>query len=175
MTMTKSTIGFWALVLLALSTILGQQALDAAFPAPHRWHTPVSRIPIKMQMAGRTRNVCTDRYTRVAGRLVSLETQLKIAAAQRPLLENWRNAVLHNEQKRRTDCLAHRRRADENVSVVERSVTMQRRLEERLAALRLEEPPLEVLYRSLTPAQKAQFDHSFEFRHSTFLRDSRGG
>lgn len=110
MTMTKSTIGFWALVLLALSTILGQQALDAAFPAPHRWHTPVSRIPIKMQMAGRTRNVCTDRYTRVAGRLVSLETQLKIAAAQRPLLENWRNAVLHNERKRRTDFLAQWRR-----------------------------------------------------------------
>lgn len=180
MIMAKSTIGFWALVLLALSPILAQQATDVVFPAPHRWHTPASRIPIKTQIATMPVNFCTDRYTRIAGRLISIETQLKVAAAQRPLLENWRNVVLHNEQKRRTDCLMHRRRATGNVSVVERSAHIQKQLEERLAALRLEEPPLEILYQSLTPAQKAQFDRyagSFEYRYDnpTFLRDSRGG
>lgn len=180
MVMAKSTIGFWTLVLLALMAILAQQAIDVAFPATHRWHSPVSRIPIKMQVAARPANFCTDRYARIAGRLISIEAQLKVAAAQRPLLANWRNAVLHNEQRRRTDCLTHGHRAMGNVSVVERSARMQEQLEERLAALRLEEPSLEILYQSLTPAQKVQFDRyasSFDDRNNNpaFFRDSRGG
>lgn len=180
MTMAKSTVGFWALVALALTAVLAQQAVDDAFPASHRWHTPISRIPIKTQIAARPGNFCTDRYTRIAGRLITIETQLRVAAAQRPLLENWRNAVLHNAQKRRTDCLTLRHRTMGNDSAVERSARMQRQLEERLAALQLEEPSLEVFYRSLTPAQKAQFDRyanslDDRYHNSTMLRENRGG
>jgi hypothetical protein len=147
----KFAIAFSTLGLITFSSALAQDATDGA--NAHQW-----KMPTKEQMAAWHTQRCNDRYAHAAGRLAFIEAKLNITEAQRPLFDHWRDAVLQNAQSRKSECLAHQFTPGEQHSILERTATMQKRLESRLAALQSEQPALAALYQSLAPDQKTQFD-----------------
>jgi hypothetical protein len=164
------TTGKFAVALLTLGLIsaspgLAQDSADTSQPNSHHW-----QMPNKQDMAAWHKRMCVDRYAHVAGRLAFAEEKLDISAAQHPMFDRWRDAVLHDAQTRKDSCLAEQHAPGENVSIVERFARMQMMLEERLAALRSEQPALVALYQSLMPEQKAEFD-----QHGHRFGEHRGG
>ncbi len=165
----KFAIPLVVLGLVSVSPVLADDGPGAAAPGPHHW-----QMPSKEEMAAWHKQRCDDHYAHAAGRLAYEEAKLDVTGAQRPLFDSWRDSVLHNAQARKDSCLAHQGGPGEHVSVVERTARMEKRLEERLAALRSEQPALDALYQSLTPEQKVLLDehrHHFGDRHG----DHHGG
>lgn len=143
---------------------LAEAPADGA--APHAWHQPTPA-----EMAAWHARRCNDRYAHQAGRLAYLEASLSVTDAQRGAFDRWRDAVLSTAKSRSEACLAHNWTPGQFPDALERNARIQKRLEERLAALRTERPALEALYQSLTPDQKKMFDHEgghFGHHHGHF-------
>jgi LTXXQ motif family protein len=153
-----------ALALASLTPSFAQEAQSGA-PAPmgHHW-----QMPSPDQMAAWHKQRCDDHYARAAGRLAFIEAKLGVSESQRPTFDRWRDIVLHEAQSRKETCLAHQFVPGEQHTAIEREAMMEKRLETRLAALKAQEPALDALYQSLSPEQKAEFDHQHHGQHFGF-------
>jgi hypothetical protein len=164
----KIAVSVAALALFSLSPAVAQDAPgDGAGPMAHHWQKPSPT-----DMAAWHKQMCEDHFARAAGRLAFVEAKLDVTEAQRPLFGHWREAVMHNAEARKDACLAHQHTPGEHHTILERSAMMQKRLEDRLAALRAQEPALEAFYQSLSPEQKAEFDQQ---HHGHGFGRHRGG
>ena len=103
--------------------------------------------------------VCKERFAREAGFLAYVGAKLEVTAAQQPLWEKYHQAMLDSAGKLRQVCLDNANTAPAGVTALERRDRMEKFLTARLDALHATRPPLEALYQSLTPQQRALLDH----------------
>ncbi len=102
--------------------------------------------------------MCKDRYAQAVGRTAFLEAKLQLTPEQQSLFGVWKDAVLQNAQAAEGSC-ASAQRPDGRPDAIARLTHEETRLQERVAALQVELPPLTALYQSLNPDQKRAFDH----------------
>ena len=149
-----------ASVALLCGPALAQSAPDASAPAQHHWQKPSPD-----QMAAWHARMCNDLYARKAGRLAYLEAALNVTDAQRGAFNQWRDAELSAAKSHSSMCLAHAAGEKHEHDALARNERMQKMLEMKLSELKSEQPALEALYSSLTPEQKAVFDHAGHDHH----------
>lgn len=113
-----------------------------------RWRNPKER--------------CIDRLARRAGRLAYIGTKLELTAVQRPLWDKLEKAAETEAQNERQLCDSLKPAGAQ--SVLDRVGHMEQFLKVRLAGIEAAKPDLEALYKALTPAQRAIFDHPYRQR-----------
>jgi hypothetical protein len=102
--------------------------------------------------------MCKDRYAGAVARTAYLEAKLQLSPEQQSLFGAWKDAVLQSAQSRESAC-SSAQRPEGRPDAVARLTHEETRLQERVAALQAELPPLTVLYQSLNPEQRRAFDH----------------
>jgi Spy/CpxP family protein refolding chaperone len=102
---------------------------------------------------------CVDRLAWRAARRAYVETKLDLTAEQRPLWDKVQSAAQAEEQKERQLCASLKPGTDQ--TLLGRMDRMQQFLSARLDGLQSAKPSVQALYQSLTPEQKAIFDHPF--------------
>ena len=106
------------------------------------------------------KEMCMEPNALVVGHLAYMEIKLELTAAQRPLWDKWRQAVLAGAKKERAVCLQDVASANGNPTIVERSARSARALAAQSESLKAAQPALEALYEALTPEQKVVLDRS---------------
>jgi LTXXQ motif family protein len=119
---------------------------------------------MRRMMAGRMmmRNPqqgCVDRLAWRAARRAYVEAKLDLTPQQRPLWDKVEAVAENAEQKERQLCRQLTTPAE--ATVLDRMDRAQQFLTARLDALQAAKPAVQALYQSLTPEQKAIFDHPF--------------
>ncbi len=112
----------------------------------------------KGDMAQWHARMCTDMYAHHVGMVAELGARLDLSESQRPLFERWKTMVLDSAKSRETACLAHTPDMAHRPTLPEREAHMRERLKDRLAAMDAQEPAMDALYQSLSPAQKMELD-----------------
>ena len=102
---------------------------------------------------------CKEVYAREAGFLGYLGARLDLTAPQQPLWDKYRQAMLDSAGKRRQVCLDNAGAPGADLSALARRDRLEKFLAARLDALHQTRAPLEALYQSLTPEQRALLDH----------------
>jgi LTXXQ motif family protein len=102
---------------------------------------------------------CVDRLARRAARNAYIEAKLDLTAEQRPLWDKVQSIAQSEQQKERQLC--GELKAGASSTVLDRMDRAQQFLSARLDALQTAKPAVQALYQSLTPEQKAIFDHPF--------------
>jgi LTXXQ motif family protein len=102
---------------------------------------------------------CVDRLAWRAARRAYVETELNLTADQRPLWDKVQGIAQSEQQKERQLCQSLK--SGEESTVLDRMDRAQQFLSARLDALQSAKPAVQALYQSLTPEQKAIFDHPF--------------
>lgn len=106
------------------------------------------------------KSMCEDRVAHAAAKLAYVETKLSLTDAQKPLFAKWRQAVLDNEAKQKTACLAEPAPSpDMHPTILDREQREETKLAARLQMLQGTRPALKAFYDSLTDAQKESFNH----------------
>lgn len=106
------------------------------------------------------KDMCSNRYAGLAGRLAFLEAKLNLTDAQRPAWNAWRQARLDDAAKMRDVCVADTpTQPGTPPTILEREARLEKMLSARLAGLQARRPAMEALYAALDPQQKATFDH----------------
>jgi LTXXQ motif family protein len=102
---------------------------------------------------------CVDRLAWRAARRAYVETELNLTADQRPLWDKLQGIAQGEQQKERQLCQSPK--TGEETTMLDRMDRAQQFLSARLDALQSAKPAVQALYQSLTPEQKAIFDHPF--------------
>jgi len=102
---------------------------------------------------------CKEGYAREAGFLAYLGAKLDLTAPQQPLWDKYHQAMLDSAGKQRQVCLDNAGAPQADVTALARRDHMEKFLTARLDALHATRAPLEALYQSLTPEQRALLDH----------------
>ena len=102
---------------------------------------------------------CKELYARKAGFLAYLGAKLDLTQPQQPLWDKYHQAMLDSAGKERQVCLDNAGAAPSDMTALQRRDRMEKFLTARLDALHATRPPLEALYQSLTPEQRALLDH----------------
>ncbi len=102
---------------------------------------------------------CVDRLAWRAARRAYVETELNLTADQRPLWDKVQSIAEREQQKERQLCQSPK--TGEETTMLDRMDRAQQFLSARLDALQSAKPAVQALYQSLTPEQKAIFDHPF--------------
>jgi hypothetical protein len=102
---------------------------------------------------------CIDRLAWRAARRAYVEAELNLTADQRPLWDKVQSTAESGQQKERQLCQSLK--PGEESTVLDRMDRAQQFLSARLDALQTARPAVQALYQSLTPEQKAIFDHPF--------------
>jgi len=138
----------------ATGPVTGTLADASAPPGHHGW-----RHFANMKDPEFVKKMCVERYARRAGHLAYLEAKLDLTAAQKPLWDKWAQATADGATTMRDACLAGVPAQGTEVSALAREDRWEKLLSTRLDALKAARPALEALYQSLTPEQRATFDH----------------
>jgi hypothetical protein len=110
-------------------------------------------------MRGDPQQRCIDRLAWRAARRAYVEAELDLTAEQRPLWDKLQNIAQAEQQKERQRC--QQLKPGEQSTALDRMDRAQQSLSARLDALQSAKPAVQALYQSLTPEQKAIFDHPF--------------
>jgi hypothetical protein len=102
---------------------------------------------------------CIDRLARRAAHRAYVETELNLTADQRPLWDKVQSVADSEQQKERALCA--QLKPPGQMTMLDRMDRAQQFLSARLDALQSVKPAVQALYQSLTPEQKAIFDHPF--------------
>jgi hypothetical protein len=102
---------------------------------------------------------CIDRLARRAAHRAYVETELNLTPAQRPLWDKLQSIAQGEQQKERQFC--SQLKPPREMTTLDRMNRAQQFLTARLDALNAAKPAVQALYQSLTPEQKAIFDHPF--------------
>jgi hypothetical protein len=102
---------------------------------------------------------CIDRLARRAAHRAYLETELNLTAEQRPLWDKLQGIAQSEQQKERGFC--SQLKSPQEMTTLDRLDRAQQFLTARLDALNTAKPAVQALYNSLTPDQRAIFDHPF--------------
>jgi periplasmic protein CpxP/Spy len=102
---------------------------------------------------------CIDRLAWRAARRAYVEAELDLTADQRPLWDKVQSIAAGEQQKERALCA--QLKPAEQMTMLDRMDRAQQFLSARLDALQSAKPAVQALYQSLTPEQKAIFDHPF--------------
>jgi LTXXQ motif family protein len=113
----------------------------------------------RMMLGGNPQQRCINRLAWRAARFAYVEAKLGLTAEQRPLWDKLEGIGKSEQQKERQLCL--QLKPDEEATVLDRMDRAQEFLSARLAAVQSVKPAVQALYQSLTPEQKAIFDHPF--------------
>lgn len=154
--MQKARLALWAAIpLLLVTSAMAQTTAPNDNPPPqpgmHHW---MMQDPVAWH-----KEMCGNRYARLAGRLGFLEAKLSLTDAQRPLWNTWRQAWMDDASKMKDACLADTPpQPDKPPTVVELDARREKMLSAELAGLQARRPALEALYAALTPEQKTTFD-----------------
>jgi hypothetical protein len=111
---------------------------------------------------------CKERYAREAGFLAYLGAKLDLNPQQQPLWNQYYQAMLDAAGKLRQVCLENANVPPQGLTALARRDRMEKFLTARLDFLHSTRQPLEALYQSLTPEQRALLDHPFQ-------QEQRGG
>jgi len=128
------------------------QASAADNPPAAGWHH-------KHNAAFQPKDFCLNRFARTAGHLAYTEAKLQLTVSQRPLWDKWQAAVSAGAQKERDSCLASLPAKDAQPTALDRDDRLQKMLAMKADNLKAARPALVALYDSLTPEQRAVFDH----------------
>jgi hypothetical protein len=112
-----------------------------------------------MMMRQNPQQGCIDRLAWRAARRAYVEAELNLTAEQRPLWDKVQSIAQGEQQKERQLCLQLKPGGE--ATVLDRMDRAQQFLSARLDALQSGKPAVQALYQSLTPEQKAIFDHPF--------------
>ncbi len=122
-------------------------------PGAWGWHLHRGRFP------GMTPDKwCTEAFARRAGYLAYLGARLELTAQQEPLWDAYQQAAMKAGASWRQVCLDNSTTPQNGLTVLERRDRMEKMLTARLDGMRATRPPLEALYQSLTPEQRALVD-----------------
>jgi hypothetical protein len=110
-------------------------------------------------MRGDPQQRCIDRLAWSAARRAYVESELDLTAEQRPLWDKLQSVAQSEQQKERQRC--RQLKPGEQSTALDRMDRAQQFLSARLDAVQSAKPALQALYQSLTPEQKAIFDHPF--------------
>jgi LTXXQ motif family protein len=113
----------------------------------------------RAMMRGNPQEQCVDRLARRAARRAYVEAKLDLTAEQRPLWDKVQSIAESEQQKERQLC--DLLKPGGQSTALERMDRAQQFLSARLDALQSAKPAVQALYQSLTPDQKAVFDHPF--------------
>ena len=102
---------------------------------------------------------CTDRLAWRAAMRAYVGAKLGLTSEQQPLWDRLQSIAQTEEQKERQLCSNLRPREEE--TMLDRLDHMQTFLSTRLEALQAVKPAVQALYQTLTPEQRAVFDHPF--------------
>jgi hypothetical protein len=102
--------------------------------------------------------VCKEGYAHEAGFLAYLGAKLELTAPQQPLWNTYHQAMLDSSAKLRQVCLDNASTSQESRTALERRDRMEKFLTARLDFLHATRPPLDALYQSLSPEQRALLD-----------------
>lgn len=124
--------------------------------------TPPDAPPPGEMTGERHADMCRDRLARAHGHLASLEIHLHLTPAQKPLFAKWKSVKLETAQDMLKTCLADQPPPPDDQAKapppapdpVEMMKREQRRLQQRLQALKAEMPAFEALVASLSDSQK---------------------
>lgn len=119
------------------------------------WHQHRERFP---WMA--PQKWCTEAFARRAGFLAYLGAKLELTPQQRPLWDTYQQAAVVAGASWRQVCLDNSTTPQNGLTVLERRDRMEKMLTARLDGMRATRPPLEALYQSLTPEQRALVDRA---------------
>jgi LTXXQ motif family protein len=151
--MNRSRLLALALVAALLSTggVIQQASADDSAPAAG-WHH-------EHDGAFRAKDFCLDRFARKAGHLAYVEAKLRLTADQQQLWDKWQQAVTAGAKQERDDCLASLPSDGARLTALDRDDRLQKMLAIKVDTLKAARPALTALYDSLTPDQRATFDH----------------
>jgi hypothetical protein len=113
----------------------------------------------RAMMRANPQEQCVDRVAKRAARRAYVEAKLDLTAEQRPLWDKVQSIAESEQQKERQLCDLLKPGAES--TVLDRMDRAQQFLSARLDALQSAKPAVQALYQSLTPDQKAIFDHPF--------------
>ena len=102
---------------------------------------------------------CVDRLAHRAAHRAYVETELNLTPQQQPLWDKLQGIAQSEQQKERQLC--SQLKPESELTMLDRMDRVQRFLTARLDALQAAKPAVQALYQSLTPEQKAIFDHPF--------------
>jgi hypothetical protein len=102
---------------------------------------------------------CIDRLAWRAARRAYIEAKLDLTNEQRPLWDKVQSVAESEQKKERQFC--DQLKPGPEMTVLDRIDREQQFLSARLDALQSAKPAVQALYQSLTPEQKAIFDHPF--------------
>jgi hypothetical protein len=130
----------------------------------------------KGDMAQFHSRMCNDRYAHRVGMVAYLGAKLDLNDSQHSAFERWKTVVLDNAKSRETACLSHTaNNMDHRPTLPEREAHMRERLKDRLAAMDAQQPAMDALYQSLSPAQKMELDHMGHMGHRGGMHGGMGG
>ena len=104
-------------------------------------------------------DMCSNMYAGAVGRMAALEVKLNLTAAQKPLFERWKNAVLSSIKAHEGAC-TNAKMPDRDASVVDMAKRQLKMMETHLADLRAQMPALEALVGSLNAEQNKVLDRA---------------
>jgi LTXXQ motif family protein len=113
----------------------------------------------KHDAAFQPKDFCLNRFARTAGHLAYTEAKLQLTASQHALWDKWQAAVTAGAEKERDSCLASLPAKDARPTALDRDDRLQKMLAMKADNLKTARPALVALYDSLTPEQRAVFDH----------------
>jgi hypothetical protein len=120
--------------------------------------TPAASEHQHGDMAAHHKEMCGDLTAHHAARLAYVETKLELTDAQKPLFNKWRQVILDNAAKAKTDCLAMTPKTDAKPTILDRQTHAEMMLAAHLDAMKASHAALQALYDSLTPAQRQVLD-----------------
>lgn len=103
--------------------------------------------------------MCKESYAREAGFLAYLGAKLELTGPEQPLWDTYHQAMLVGAAKLRQSCLDDTSSPQSSPTALERRDRIEKSLTARLDFWRATRPPLEALYQSLSPEQRALLDH----------------
>jgi LTXXQ motif family protein len=102
---------------------------------------------------------CIDRLAWRAAHRAYLETELNLTAQQQPLWDKLQGIAQSEQQRERQLC--SQIKPPQEMTALDRLDRAQQFLSARLDALNAAKPAVQALYQSLSPEQRAIFDHPF--------------
>jgi hypothetical protein len=105
-------------------------------------------------------NMCKEAFARRAGFQAYLGAKLDLTAQQQPLWDAFQQATMKSAANWRQVCLDNSAVPQDGLTALERRDRTEKLLSARLDGLRATRPPLEALYQSLTPEQRALIDRT---------------
>lgn len=154
-------------------------ALMLAAPAFAQEAPKADKPDFQAHSAERRAEFATDRYAHAVGKFATLEVQLKLTAAQKPLFEKWK-AVKLAHVKANTDKFAEFKPLGKDASPIDRRKLQITRLETHLAQLKAETPSFEAFVKSLDKDQievlkrASHKPHFGQGRFAEFFQQHRG-